>query len=393
MNPFRVAGIVWALILGGCLGPASLHEAVLRYDETVSRLESEMLLLNIARTHHNLPTHFTVTSSIAATFDYRTNAGFTGTFPEPPGINTYAFSLGASAAENPTLSIVPVQGEDFTRRILTPMDETKFEFLILQGAPIDMVLRLMADGIEVQDQEGRFERFILNWPTRPGEYEEFRRRTLHLAWLNANRNLFVGTLSVEDSTQVTLAGRPSAGDLLGALEKGYRLQPMGTDTRYEVTRTVPGRVTVTNYDPRRLSPPERRALNARAAANPRNFVLVDIRPGDPGGDFPLFGAFKLRSLNVIIEFLAAGIGRIPEVDVSPDRRTGPVARNPRRTLGIEETARPPAAGALGVPYAGKHYTVVSTPWNLEAFKLLHQLFQMTVTDVSRVAVPGITIAK
>jgi hypothetical protein len=380
MRPLRARGIVCALLLGGCLGPASLHEAVLRYDETVSRLESEMLLLNIARTHHNLPSHFTVTSSIAATFDYRTNAGFTGTFPEPP--------------ENPTLSIVPVQGEDFTRRILTPMDETKFEFLAVQGAPIDMILRLLADGIEVQDREGRFERFVLNWPTRPAEYEEFRRRILHLAWLNADRKLFIGTLSVEDSTRVTLAGRPSAGDLLEALEKGYQLQPVGgADTRYEVTRTVPGRVTVTNYDPRRLTPAERRTLNARAAANPRNFVLVDIRPGDPGGDFPLFGAFKLRSLNMIIEFLAAGIGRAPERDVSPDPRTGSVARNPRRALGIDETDNRPSDAVISAAYAGKHYSVANTPWDRGAFRLLYRLFQMTVTDVSRVAVPGITIAK
>jgi hypothetical protein len=152
-------------------------------------------------------------------------------------------------------------------------------------------------------------------------------------------------------------------------------------------------VTVTNYDPRRLTPAERRTLNARAAANPRNFVLVDIRPGDPGGDFPLFGAFKLRSLNMIIEFLAAGIGRAPERDVSPDPRTGSVARNPRRALGIDETDNRPSDAVISAAYAGKHYSVANTPWDRGAFRLLYRLFQMTVTDVSRVAVPGITIAK
>jgi hypothetical protein len=110
---------LWASALGlaGCVGPVALHEAVLGYDETVSRLERELLLLNIARQHQGLPGHFTVTSSIAATFDYRANVGFTGTFLDTPGINSYGFTLGASAAENPTLSIVPVQGEEFTKRI------------------------------------------------------------------------------------------------------------------------------------------------------------------------------------------------------------------------------------------------------------------------------------
>jgi len=32
-------------------------------------------------------------------------------------------------------------------------------------------------------------------------------------------------------------------------------------------------------------------------------------------------------------------------------------------------------------------------WNREVFKLLAQLYQMTVTDVSRVLTPQITIAK
>ena len=55
------------------LGPVSLHEAVIGYDRTVGRIEWEMLLLNIARLRDHLPVHFTVTSSIAATFNYQTN--------------------------------------------------------------------------------------------------------------------------------------------------------------------------------------------------------------------------------------------------------------------------------------------------------------------------------
>lgn len=381
-----------SLALAGCLGPVSLHEAVLRYDETVSRLESEMLLLNIARTHHNLPAHFTVTSSIAATFDYRANVGLTSNFFEAPGTNSTSLSLGASTAENPTLSIVPVQGEDFTRRILSPMDESKFEFLVFQGAPIDLVLRLMADGVEVQDREGRFQRFILNRPTRPAEYEEFRRRVLHLAWLNATRQLFVGSLRAEESVLARLPALPSAGDWLQAVEKGFRWRRVGADTEYELTRAVVGRVAITNYDPRTLGPAERAALNARAAANPANFVLVDIRPDGAGGNFPLFGAFKLRSLNVIIEFLAAGINQAPEFDVTPDPLTPSVAANPRRALAIEESDGRPSTG-LSVFYRGKYYSVADPPWDRQGFKLLSQLFQMTVTDVSRVAVPEITIAK
>jgi hypothetical protein len=58
------------LVCSGCLGSVALHKAVLGYDHTVSRIEYEILLVNIGRLRHGLPVHFTVTSSIAAMFDY-----------------------------------------------------------------------------------------------------------------------------------------------------------------------------------------------------------------------------------------------------------------------------------------------------------------------------------
>src|SRR5262244_458594 len=180
-------------VLSGCLGPVSLHRAVIEYDRTVTRIDWEMLLLNVARLRDGLPVHFTVTASIAATFNYQVSAAVAGSYNtggSMPGFFIPSVSVGASAAENPTLSIVPIQGREFTERVLTPIPEGGFEFFVFQGAPIDMVMRLLVDGIEVQTPEGRFARFILNWPTRRAEYEEFRRIALQLAWLNHNRKLF-----------------------------------------------------------------------------------------------------------------------------------------------------------------------------------------------------------
>lgn len=383
--------LITSLFLAGCAGPISLHEAVLGYDEITSRLDREMLLINVARKQQNLPSHFTVTSSIAATFDYRTNAGFSANLFENPGSNnSYGLSLGASAAENPTLSIVPIQGEDFTKRILAPMDESKFEFLVIQGAPIDMVLRLMARGFEVQNRDGTFQRFILNSPTAPKEYEEFRQRAMHLAWLNSNRKVFVSTLSYYES--VPFPGSPSAGDLMAALDKGYSLQRPETEKEYRLNRTVKGRVVITNYDPRMLNDAERQRLNALASANPSNFILVDIRPDHPGGDFPLFGAMKLRSLNMMLTFIAAGISKSPEFQVAKDPRTGDVGLNPARVLAVEESDSQPGNPLLSASYLNRYYSIPATDWDRQAFTILYQLFQMTVTDVAKVGIP-VTIGK
>jgi len=390
----RIALLAGLLVtLSGCLGPVSLHQAVLGYDRTVSQLEQEMLLLNIARLRHRLPVHFTVTSSIAATFDYRTSVGFSGTYTaNPTWFFSPTFSAGATVAENPTMSIVPVQGREFTERVLTPMNEGKFEFLVFQGSTIDMVMRLMADGIAVQTPEGRFERFILNWPTRPREYEEFRRIALHLAWLNENRKLFVSRLSFTETARATLSGPPSAEEIRSAMEKDYRWRQVPGTNTYEVSRRVTGRVVITNYDPQAMTEAERAALNARAANNPANFVLLDIRPEHPGGDWPLFGALKLRSFNLMLDFVADGGSQTPEYDVAKDPRTGEVAENPARALAIAITESAPATEIPRTGYRGRYYSVADSAWDRTAFRLLYQAFQMTVTDVSQVGVP-ITISK
>jgi hypothetical protein len=381
------AGLVAsAVICSGCLGPVSLHEAVLGYDQTVSRLERELLLVNIGRLRNGLPVHFTVTSSIAATFTYQTNAAILGPFSDV-GLN-----VGVSVAENPTLTIVPIQGKQFTERILTPLEDAKFEFLVFQGSPIDMAMRLMADGIEVQTREGTFAQFILNWPSRPQEYEEFRRIAMQLAWLNTTRRLFVGRLAFVETTQARLSTPPTAADVQNAFEKDLRWRPVGRDGVYVLERRLTGRVVITNYDPRTLSDAERQALNTRAGANPGNFVLVDIRPDHPGGDFPLFGALKLRSLNMILSFVAADHGGSQEFAVAKDPRTGDSGPNARRALGIDVADQPPPGSLPYARYGGRYYVVADTPWDRQAFSLLYQLYQMTVTDVSGVGVP-ITISK
>ena len=255
-----------------------------------------------------------------------------------------------------------------------------------------MVMRLMADGIEVQTREGAFARFILNWPTHPSEYEEFRRIAMQLAWLNATRRLFVGRLSFLETTHARLRTPPTAADVQNAFEKNFRWRPVAGDGVYALERRIAGRVVITNYDPRTLSDAERQALNARAGANPGNFVLVDIRPGHPGGDLPLFGALKLRSLNMILSFVAADHGASREFDVTKDPRTGDSGPNPRRALGIEVTDQAPSGALPHARYGGRYYTVADTPWDRQAFILLYQLFQMTVTDVAGVGVP-ITISK
>jgi hypothetical protein len=218
------AGLALGLTTGlsGCLSPIAMHRAVIEYDRTVSYVEADLLLLNIARARYHRPVHFTAVSSVAATFDFRTNAGISGGIGRITEAAERPVNLeySASVAENPTITIVPITGEEFTKRVLRPLDEDKFEFLIRQGYDINMVLRLMARGIELEGDGGPV--VLFNAPSQGEGYWECRRRLLHLAGLDAEHKLFVGPILFEESQTVKTNRPPNPDEVVAALEKGFR---------------------------------------------------------------------------------------------------------------------------------------------------------------------------
>ncbi|MGQ0810708.1 MAG: hypothetical protein ACT4OO_05725 [Nitrospiraceae bacterium] len=394
-------GTIFFAGLTGCLSPIAMHRAVIEYDRTVSYVEADLLLLNIARARYHRPVHFTAVSSVAATFDFRVSAGITGSFGRvvDPDRRPLSLEYSNSVAENPTITIVPITGEEFTKRVLRPLDEAKFEFLVHQGYDINMLLRLMARGIAIDGQETST--ILFNAPSQGEDYQEFRRRLLHLAALDAERKLFIGPVMYEENLVVRTNRPPNPDEVVGALEKGYRWSEQDGDTAFALRRKEVGRLLISNYDPNRLPNEERRRLQEEALRYPTDYILVDLRPGYPGGDYPMHGTILLRSLNAIIGFVAKSIAEEPECHVSPDRRTKTVVRNPARTLEIEESDHKPSDFEFSVEFDKRHYSIrkfpisegMSPSWNQEAFAVLSNLFQMTVTDLTRFPTPAIAIAK
>ena len=380
-----------SLVLTGCLGRPALRESVLGYDETISALEQQILLLNIARLGLDRPPHFTVTSSIAATFAFETTAGIAGSIFEGAGVDSLGLTLNSRAAENPTFSIVPISGQEFTQRILTPVTEDVLAFFMFQGVRIELLGRLMGDAIEILGADGRTERLYFNKVTSPDQYRTFRQIILHLGSLQQDGRLFVNELTFDQAVLDRVRQLPSTGDIISAFGGGLSWE-QNADGTFTLSRSVRGRVLISNYDPRLLSNIEREKLNDLASKNPDNFVLIDVRPDRPGGDFPVFGALKLRSLFAMLDFVGKSIRLFPEVAVEPDPRTSGEVRNPVRTLDIQVSDQAPPVMDDSILFQGQYYTVADTRWDRGAFMVLYELFQVTVTDVSRIGIP-ITIAK
>ena len=387
-----ILGLLMMFALSGCLAPLSLQHSIVAYDHSVTNSLTEQLLLNIARAHNHQAIHFTGVSNIAATFDFRVNAGATPPLGGLTGGGDLSPIFGASIAENPTISIVPIEGEDFTKRLLTPFQETKLTLLLRQGVDIDLLLRLMAG--ELRIPRNHSEIVYYNRPNVKDGYTVFRQVALHLSTLQDRNLLYVEPLIFYKTWEIPMAS-VSGGDF-EVLETKYEVSVDAPRQLYILKKKILGRTLITNYDPENLSNEERIQLNATADRWPPNDLSIDIRPDFPGGEYPIQGNFRLRSFHAILNFLGRSIQEEAEYHVEKDSRTPPVLENPVRTLSILESLSPPSDEDLVVEYNGHHYFVKDGPddtWNREAFRLLYQLFQMTVSEVSRVGAPSITIAK
>ena len=210
-----LAGAVCSLAVTGCLSPITLNRAVTASDQAITDAISKQLLINIARAHQHQPIHFTGVSNIAATFDFRVNAGAT---PALTGETSRALMpiFGGSVAENPTISIVPIEGEELTKRLLTPFQEAKF-LLLRQRYDIDMLLRLMTQELRIK-QNGQ-EVAYRNTPADRTGYEMFRRVVSHLSAIQDQNQLHAEPLIYNRTW--TIPANSVTAEGFQALQKEY----------------------------------------------------------------------------------------------------------------------------------------------------------------------------
>lgn len=383
--------LVFPILLTGCLSPVALDRAVIEYDKTTTDLLSKQLLLNIARAHQHQPIHFTGVSNIAATFNFQFNAGAT---PALTGNNGALMTpvFGGTVAENPTISIVPIEGEEFTRRLLTPFQEKKLTMLLRQGMDIDLILRLLAG--ELRINEGRDAGIYANNPNDRKGYRLFRQAVLHMSSIQDKNRLYAEPLMFDN--ELTLSTASMTADQIAALQKDYEVAINSQDKLIKLKRKEVGRIVLTNYDPATLSNEERKLLHKEADERAENDVMVDIRPGFTGGEWPIHGVFRLRSFHNVLNFIGQSIDGGKEYAVEKHPSTPAVSENPVSSMGIAVGESEPEHTDISVQLNDKYYFLkpeTGYQWNREGFRMLAQIFQMTITEFGKQGVPSITIAK
>lgn len=377
--------------LTGCLSPIALDHAAMAYNQSTADVLSKQLLLNIARAKHNEPIYFTGISNIAATFNFQANAGATPALTGESG-STILPLFGIAATENPTISIVPMDGEEFTRRMLSPIPENKMTLLLRQNIDIDLLLRLVA--LEFRYVERGDEVVYHNRPRNTEDYQSFRRMVIHLSTIQDDDAMYAEPIIFEQSWTLPIASVSAEG--FHTLEKEYSISKDSAKAEYRLSKQIIGRTIITNFPTSILSNEERLRLNDEAGKTAPNDLLVDIRPGYPGGEYPMHGRFRMRSFSNILYFIGRTMGEEPETDVQKDPRTPAITENPIFVLPIQESDTRPSDGVVAAEYKDHYYSVQADkgyPWNRTAFRILSQIFQMTMAEVPKDNVPGIVISK
>lgn len=379
------------LVLQGCMSPLALDHAVMAYDQTTSDIQSQQLLLNIARSQQHQPLHFTGVSNIAATFNFQFNAGATPALTGNAGMLMTPI-FGGTVSENPTISIVPIEGEEFTRRLLTPFQESKLTMLLRQGADIDLVLRLIAGELRIKSTKQDI--VYTNCPKDVDGYRKFRQLVTQLSTIQDRHNLFVEPLQFEQSWQVSL--EKLSPEQLVDFQKEFKVDYDPIHKQLTLTKRVIGHIVLTNYDPQTLSNEDRIKLNEEADKGSTNDILVDVREAYLGGEVPIHGFFRLRSFYNVLNFIGRDIDDEPEFAVEKFPATPSVSENPIHSLGIAISQNEPENSAYFVKYDSLFYALqpdTGYHWNREGFRLLHQIFQMTMAELSQHSTPSITISK
>lgn len=139
------------------IGPNTIARDRFEYVDAISESWKRQMLLNIVKIRYADAPVFLEVSSIISQYVLETELQSGATFD----VRNNQFLLGRSKyTDRPTITYVPLQGEKYTREILTPIPPTAILTLIQGGWPIDRVLELCIKSINRIDNRAGSPAFL-----------------------------------------------------------------------------------------------------------------------------------------------------------------------------------------------------------------------------------------
>ena len=232
----------------GCLGPRALKHSRAKYNDAIQRSADEQLLLNLVRLRYRDTPSFIELSSLSTQFAFGSRASASGNLIER-STQSDSLGLGASweASERPTVTYDPLRGQDFVKRLVSPLGEETIILLIRSGWSIDRVLRITAQELNGFENVRRG-----SGPTPERisaiEYTQFRKAVAALRQLQIDRDTMIG---YEDK-QKAISGpidpkKLEASDVIEAAKEGWRIEPRQERVSIAIAKIQAGSTAAISY--------------------------------------------------------------------------------------------------------------------------------------------------
>ncbi len=393
----RSAAVAACVLIAGCtsFGPNALQQTRLQYNEAVKTTTEEQLLLNIVRLRYTDTPSSLAVSTIAAQFERTQNFQVTPFFSSTGGdVNRSSFTailpqLGVGAADRPTMSLTPLDDQEFTRKLFTPMTLDGIIYLAKTTWPISTVFRLYLENLNwvsnAQTASGPT-------PKRPPDVDEFLRGITALQALQDRGHVVFG-----QEERIEVAGGPlppasvAARDLLEAAKSGYEYRQDEKNGTWVLVKKTAAPVLL--VDPGMGSSPDMVAFTRAFRLKPgvAKYDITQESSSPFHSTYPKEGVTNLdletRSLLQALYYVSHGI-EIPPEHVARDLLTmtrdesGAVYDWPRVMRGLFRVRsapgeeRPPRAH-VAVQYRGFWFYIDETDQDTKStFSLLMELSRL-----------------
>ena len=362
-------GVVLAcLAIAGCtnFGAQQVPADQFDYNKAIARSMQEQMLLNVVRLHYFEAPVFLAVSSVVTQYAWQGTVGVAGQqgFSIGAGLQAPSFVGGTASAlygERPTITFLPIEGDDFSRRLMTPIP-LDFVFALSEaGYPTDLLYRAGIGRInDVQNMAAGV--------PAPGDVERELQAKMEVENLTRFQNLISVILKLQ---------------LYGAIEVQRREEDDKTQRFLVITAQRGAEVAALVDEFRRL-------LSLDPARNV--FRITDRRMGRAVDEITI----QTRSVLQIMNFLAKGV-EIPPEQWQQARLLGGqgLTADPGDGKGVPFRARwskeRPSDAFVAAEYNGYWFSIANTDIESKrAFNLVIYLFRL-LAPKEAAAAPVLTL--
>jgi hypothetical protein len=326
----------------------------LAYNEAVQISEQRELLLNLVRLRHIDTPEFLAISSIASQIQFDAAASLSGSFGDDGQgrMRLAAPRVAAAYSESPTVTFSPLRDEEFTRRLVAPVELDSLYLLTRYGWSLERALRLLSDEVNGIKNVVTREAMTAQDAESLERFAELGRvmQSLH------DRHL----IEIDVAERWTSLSRPipaaqvSARDLLSAMADGHRFAYAAGSASYSLQSRTQHYVL---------------SVAAEAAATPdlaEMLALLGLQPGRSNyeidarqsSDAPPGSALTIRTRSVLGAMAYAAQG-IEVAEFERERGSvAPQALPPSAPLlQVRSSETQPVAAFVAVPYRGRWFYV------------------------------------